>query len=110
MLDEWKDFPHDALQTLMMRTNDGPKLAVLYLKHLQQQEKADEAWVYATHLLARWTGEDAIYEFLLQLDEEKALKFIKALRAYDPYEERPLIWLAETALRLTPSARVRQTG
>lgn len=91
--------PEAFLSFLMRQAGEQPKLAIFFLKHLAEQRQTEEAWTYATHLLARRKGEDDFYRFLLELDEERALEFIEALRKYDPFEERPLIWLAETARR-----------
>ena len=58
-----------------------------------------EAIAFSLHLLARNRGTDAFYEKAIALDKDGATKFIQSLRKYDPYEERPLIWLAEITRR-----------
>lgn len=57
------------------------------------------AIAFAKHILARFPRTDAFYEQLLKLDATQAAEFFTALHAYDPFEERPLIWLAEAARR-----------
>lgn len=74
-------------------------LGTMYVDSLVFAGQKDEALAFALHLLAREPGKDAFYECLISLDEARATEFIKALRIYDPYEERPLIWLAEITRR-----------
>lgn len=76
-----------------------PPLGILYIEHLNKTGEAEKAKAYALHLLARNQGADVYYENLINLDQILARSFIQSLRAYDPYEERPLIWLAELARR-----------
>lgn len=89
--------PSDFFYLLSRSARGQPPLGVLFLESLNASGRNGEAILYAHHMLARDAGNDAYYAQLLTMDPEGAAKFIEALHEYDPYEERPLIWLAEIA-------------
>lgn len=91
--------PDQFFDFLSHSASGQPPLAILYLDHLKVTGEKEQATAYATHLLARNQGKDVFYETLINLDEALARSFIPSLREFDPYEERPLIWLAELARR-----------
>ena len=91
--------PQDFFDLLAESATGQPPLGILYLDHLKAAGEDDKAMAYALHLLAREPGTDAFYEALINLDQARAKTFIESLHAYDPFEERPLIWLAELARR-----------
>ncbi len=88
--------PESFFELLGRSVAGEPPLGVIYLQHLDDPGKSME---WALHLLARKPGTDAFYAYLTDLDKERAKPFLHSLHAYDPYEERPLIWLAEIARR-----------
>ena len=91
------EMPSDFFYLLEGSARSQPPLGVLFLDSLHASGRNKEAILYAHHMLARDAGNDAYYAQLLKMDPGGAPKFIEALHAYDPYEERPLIWLAEIA-------------
>lgn len=96
---DWEKKSHNNFYDLLATDiPNHPPLGIHYLDFLKKKEKAP-VLDYALHLLARNPGKDVFYEYLIALDEEKAKPFITDLHAYDPFEERPLIWLAEIARR-----------
>jgi len=50
-------------------------------------------------LLAMNGGQDPYYRLAIDLFPDTASEFFRSLLNYNPYEERPLIWLAEIELR-----------
>ncbi len=82
-------------------------LGILYMDFLKASGEKAKALDHALHLLARNSGIDAFYAYLLDLDAPRAKAFIGSLRAYDPFEERPLIWMAEIA-RLEGNLEIAQ--
>lgn len=89
--------PADFFYLLKQSARGQPPLGVLFLDSLKAAGRDEESILYAHHMLARDGGNDAYYAQLLKIDPAGAAKFIESLHAYDPYEERPLIWLAEIA-------------
>ena len=90
-----KDDPEDFFDLLEETTANRQPLGIIYLDHLKASGEEEKVMDYALHLLARNTGTDALYAYLVDLDIDRAKTFIESLHAYDPFEERPLIWLAE---------------
>lgn len=91
--------PNEFFDLLDESAKGQAPLGVLYVNSLVFAGQREEALAFALHLLAREPGKDAFYECLINLDEARATEFITALRIYDPYEERPLIWLADIIRR-----------
>lgn len=52
-----------------------------------------------SYLLALQMGNDTYYRLAIECFPEDAEAIFEALRPCDPYQERPLIWLADLALR-----------
>ncbi len=90
-----KHDPENFLKLLAEITADRTPLGIFYLEHLKVSGENEKALDYALHLLARNQGTDAFYKYLVDLDIARAKTFIVSLHEYDPFEERPLIWLAE---------------
>lgn len=91
--------PENFYSLLRAEAYGQKPLGIHYLEHLKSKGQADQAVAHAMHFLARYPGEDAFYEALMDLDKAKARKFMDQMRIYDPYEERPLIWIAESQRR-----------
>jgi len=91
------DNSRDFFSMMEHATPGQPPLGVLYMDALKAANQPEEALTYSLNLLARNRGTDAFYEYLIGLDPARAKEFITALHSFDPYEERPLIWLAEIA-------------
>lgn len=97
---DWEEMTYDDFYSLLATEIPGhAPLGILYLDFLKENNKEAPVQDYALHLLARNAGKDAFYEYLLKLDKAKAKTFFAKLHQYDPFEERPLIWLAEIARR-----------
>lgn len=94
-----KDAPEEFLSFLMNYRHNEKRFGVTYLEVLKKAGRMDDAWLYGVNLIARYNGEDDLYEFLYELNPDKAKPLIDSIRKYDPYEERPLIWKAEIARR-----------
>ena len=58
----------------------------------------EKARVTLSYLLALNMGDDALYRTAIEHFPEQARAMFEAVRPYNPYEERPIIWLAELAL------------
>ncbi len=91
--------PEEFFKLLAYSAAGQPPLGILYIDYLKTSGEDEKAVDYALHLLARNSGADAFYEAVIKLDKARAKTFIESLHAYDPFEERPLIWLAEIARR-----------
>lgn len=59
----------------------------------------EKARVTLSYLLALKMGDDALYRAAIEYFPEQAGAMFEAVRPYHPYEERPLIWLADLALQ-----------
>lgn len=94
-----KESPEDFFRMLGRPTVGQKTLGITYVEHLRKTGDIENARAHAMHLLARNRGEDVYYQTLIDLDAQQAGSFIESVRKYDPYEERPLIWLAEMARR-----------
>ncbi|MDF3056276.1 MAG: hypothetical protein K0R17_491 [Rariglobus sp.] len=60
--------------------------------------RGDEAVAIAEGVLIESSGYDPAYALYIRLKGAKAVPFLEKLAAADPYEERPLIWLASVQL------------
>ncbi|QTN31512.1 tetratricopeptide repeat protein [Akkermansiaceae bacterium] len=95
---------------MMQHATPGqPPLGILYMDALKVANEDEKTLAYSLNLLARNPGKDAFYSYLIDLSPQRAEEFIKSLHTYDPYEERPLIWLAEIARRAGNLELARET-
>ncbi|WP_411826871.1 tetratricopeptide repeat protein [Luteolibacter sp. AS25] len=91
--------PEEFFSMLAIALPGQPPLGILFVDFLKEAGDEQQASAYLQHLLARNPGVDALYEALIENDPALGKPFIESLRVYDPFEERPLIWLAEIARR-----------
>ena len=88
-----------VLDTLNYESATGEKsLSSLVIKALTKNGDEELAKNLALYLVARNNSKDHFYQLLLDLDKPLFEAFLPKLIAYDPFEERPLIWQAELAL------------
>lgn len=88
-----------VLETLEYKTgSQGTPLATIALPTLLKNQEGDLAKNLALYLVAHNNSRDPFYQLLLDLDPALFRSYLPKLIAYDPFEERPLIWQAELAL------------
>lgn len=101
LIKKHSSLPREIFDFLDENVADEATIGSLYIDFLSKKKDAESktwAFKFCTHLLARNQGKDGYYKRLIALAPEKARDFIQSLREYDPFEERPLIWLSEMAL------------
>jgi len=89
----------DYADLLDSSSGNQPEIGNLYIDHLIAKNDKPNALNILKNLLARNLGTDSYYAKLLKTDPKNAAALIQKFHTYDPYEERPLIWLAEIALK-----------
>jgi tetratricopeptide (TPR) repeat protein len=72
-------------------------LGVMLARALQQRGDREAALRVARATVSHLPGKDAAYELIAELDPSAVATF-DALYALDPFEERPLIWKAQSQL------------
>lgn len=90
-----RDLSELLVQTDVRDTPLGYMAAAALAGTGKKQEAAN-----TVRALLRQRGDfDGAYELLVELQGEKAIPFLEAQAARDPYQERPLIWKAEALRR-----------
>lgn len=111
----------DGAQAFMNELADAPKLGIgdetAYLKLLTEEipglpsigelavralhaaGNKDHARITLFYLLAIKEGNDPLFRLSVELFPEESPAYFQQLQVYNPYEERPLIWLADLALK-----------
>lgn len=97
----------EALGFLQSSYSRNTDLGDLYVKSLAAIGKKDEALALALRILAVNRRSDPAYQRVHQLDPAAFAGFLDRLAAYDPFEERPLIWKAELALAAGNAAEAK---
>ncbi|MBK1834971.1 tetratricopeptide repeat protein [Roseibacillus ishigakijimensis] len=88
----------DYLSILSYHLTPELRVDKLAISHLRENGEEEQAKHLSLYLLASEAGKDIYYEQLKSLDPALFAEFLPKLLAYDPFEERPLIWQAELAL------------
>jgi len=78
--------------------SETPQLGLDVFNTLSAEGKKEESETLLLYLIATNGDKDLFYAQLLKSNIELAKTFLPKMRAYNAYEERPLIWLAEIAL------------
>lgn len=117
------DGAEGLLKELSLVSDQGVKTQELFLKLLVSDDKEfgrnvcramretgkqSESETLLHYLIAATGGYDPYYRDLLKYYRKGAEVFLKQLMNYDPFEERPLIWLAHLALEEGDVAQARQ--
>lgn len=90
----------NAYRALLLDPIYGLPISVgdLTVRSLHAKGEKDKASALLKHLLAANSGTDRLYRLSLELFPDTSAEFFKSLLIFDPFEERPLIWLAEQQL------------
>ncbi len=83
------------------------KLDAIHIEALVSLGRRDDAITVAQHLLARNPRNDDMHRQLRALDASVYEEFLQRLHAFDPHEERPLIWQAQIALDAGDAAKAK---
>ena len=78
--------------------NTGEDLGSIYVRALLDSGRKDEAWSVVQRVLVMHPKSDPHYELARKVAPGKFVGFLDELVVFDPFEERPLIWMAEVAL------------
>jgi tetratricopeptide (TPR) repeat protein len=89
----------DYISMLTRQSSALPNPGELVVRAWHTTGEPEKARTTLFHLLADHRGHDPYYRLVLELFPAEAPDYFEALRTYDPYQERPLIWLAELALK-----------
>jgi len=89
----------DYMSILTRHSSDLPDPGELVVRARHSTGEPEKARTTLFHLLAAQRGNDTYYRLAIELFPADAPAYFKSLRVYDPYQERPLIWLAELALK-----------
>jgi len=91
----------DVFHYLNLLTEENLKAAHLgemAVQAFQATGETEKARITLTYLLALQMGNDALYRMAIEFFPGQAAAIFESLRPFNPYEERPLIWLADLAL------------
>ena len=98
MLSDLKELKGSRLDYLTLLRGQR-ELAVLYITSLKDQGQREEAVRLCRELIACTLDFDELYKLHIELDSEGSAEFFKKIRAYDPFEERPVMWLGHLELQ-----------
>ncbi|MES2924295.1 MAG: tetratricopeptide repeat protein [Verrucomicrobiota bacterium] len=77
---------------------EGVQLKEMLIRSYMDAGEKENARATLAYLLALDMGNDTLYRLAIEYFPEQAGAMFEALRPYNSYQERPLIWLAELAL------------
>ncbi len=83
-------------------------LGELIIRSYMVAGEKENARVTLTYLLALEMGNDIFYRLAIEYFPDQAEAMFEAVRPSNNFEERPLIWLAELALKKNDLARAQQ--
>ena len=89
----------EYMSLLTRETPPFPDLGELVVRAYHATGEPEKARATLFHLLATERGNDTYYRLAIELFPAETPAYLQALRTYDPYEERPLIWLSELAMK-----------
>ncbi len=93
---------------LSLMVHEDKQLGRNVCRAMREAGQQAESEVLLQHLIAATGGYDPYYRDLLEHYREGAELFLKQMMKYDPFEERPLIWLARLALEEGDVKQARQ--
>ncbi|MCF6311488.1 MAG: tetratricopeptide repeat protein [Verrucomicrobiales bacterium] len=99
---------NDQSTYLSLLASKNKELGREVCKALRESGKAAEAEVLLQYLIAASGSYDPYYRDLLEHHREGMKAFLQQVMKYDPFEERPLIWLAHLALKQGKVPQARQ--
>ncbi|MFC4993100.1 tetratricopeptide repeat protein [Rubritalea tangerina] len=85
----------EVLETAM---GDTPSIGQLYVEELSKAGRHEDAWAIASRLLVSKSSDDPYYALAQKTNKVAFPDLLDQLLAFDPFEERPLIWKAKLAL------------
>ncbi len=83
------------------------QLSAIHIEALAAEGRREDAINVAQHLLAGDIRNDDLHRQFRALDATAYEEFLQRLRAFDPMEERPLIWQAQIALEAGDTTKAR---
>lgn len=89
--------------------DDERTLAALIAQAYRETGQPDASLAVLRHSILLNDGRDPLYAALVEHHADAAPAFLDAMRKYDPYQERPLIWQGKMQLAAGDVAAARQS-